>query len=281
MKLPTVSIGLPVYNGARTLDAVIQSLLDQTFTDFELIISDNASTDATAAICVKHAAVDPRIRYIRQEQNLGAEQNFRIVARQARGSYFMWAAADDLRSSDFLAVNVAFLDARPCYLGSTSPVKFRGGDFDTLRMGDESLAADTPGERILGFFNAWHANGRFYSLFRRDVVMSWPHLDDPTFLGSDWTLVTHVASQGKLNRAADGFVELGTEGASHTTDLFARYRRRLLDALVPFWRVSVDTMQKLRGAPLSIRLRVLGRLGRLNWLAFKGQIRVRWLRPQA
>ncbi|WNC86000.1 glycosyltransferase family 2 protein [Thermosynechococcus sp. QKsg1] len=89
-----LSIGMPVYNGAKFIREALDSLLAQTFTDFELIISDNASTDETEAICREYAAKDKRIRYVRQAQNLGAAANFKYVLDEARGEYFMWAAAD-------------------------------------------------------------------------------------------------------------------------------------------------------------------------------------------
>jgi len=91
-----VSIGMPVYNGAKFIHEALDSLLAQTFTDFELIISDNASTDETEAICREYAAKDSRIRYVRQSTNLGAVANFKFVLDEAVGEYFMWAAADDV-----------------------------------------------------------------------------------------------------------------------------------------------------------------------------------------
>lgn len=94
-RIPTVSIGMPVYNGAKYIREAVDSLLAQTFTDFELIISDNASIDATQAICEEYARRDPRTRYMRQSENKGALANFQFVLDQARGEFFMWAAADD------------------------------------------------------------------------------------------------------------------------------------------------------------------------------------------
>ncbi|MEW6694014.1 MAG: glycosyltransferase [Pseudomonadota bacterium] len=101
---PQVSIGMPVYNGAKFIREALDSLLAQTFTDFELIISDNASTDETEAICREYAAKDKRIHYIRQRENLGATANFKYVLDEAVGEYFMWAAADDVWDKNWLAV---------------------------------------------------------------------------------------------------------------------------------------------------------------------------------
>lgn len=103
-KTPQVSIGMPVYNGERFIREAIDSLLAQTFTDFELIISDNASTDQTEAICQEYAKKDSRIRYVRQANNIGATANFEFVLDEAGSEFFMWAAADDRRHSDFLSI---------------------------------------------------------------------------------------------------------------------------------------------------------------------------------
>ena len=102
MSTPKVSIGMPVYNGSPFIREALDSLLNQTFTDFELIISDNASTDETESICREYAAKDPRIRYVRQPENRGALLNFQFVLDEAVGEYFMWAAADDMWSSEWI-----------------------------------------------------------------------------------------------------------------------------------------------------------------------------------
>lgn len=101
--VPQVSIGMPVYNGEPFIREALDSLLAQTFTDFELIISDNASTDGTEAICRDYAAKDKRIRYVRQAENRGAAANFQFVLDEAVGEYFMWAAADDVWDRQWIA----------------------------------------------------------------------------------------------------------------------------------------------------------------------------------
>jgi Glycosyl transferase family 2 len=107
---PRLSVGLPVYNGEKYLDQSIESVLGQTYEDFELIISDNASTDSTADICRRYAKQDPRIRYIRQARNIGLSPNHNFVLQQSRGMYFKWAAADDLYGRDLLKCCVDTLD---------------------------------------------------------------------------------------------------------------------------------------------------------------------------
>lgn len=99
---PLVSIGVPVYNGERHLRTALDSLLAQSLSDFELIISDNASTDATWGICAEYAKRDGRIRTFRQERNFGVHANWNFVVRQARGRFFKWASASDLCAPQLL-----------------------------------------------------------------------------------------------------------------------------------------------------------------------------------
>ena len=97
-----VSIGLPTYNRDSLLREALNSLLKQTYTNFELIISDNASTDSTEEICKKYANKDSRIKYIRQKKNIGPINNFNFVFKEAKGDYFMWAPDDDLWEPEFI-----------------------------------------------------------------------------------------------------------------------------------------------------------------------------------
>ncbi len=107
---PLVSIGLPVYNGEQFLREALDSLLVQTFENFELIISDNSSTDGTEKICREYANKDRRIRYYRNEENVGAARNFNRVFELSTGKYFKWAAYDDICAPSFIAECVEVLE---------------------------------------------------------------------------------------------------------------------------------------------------------------------------
>jgi len=101
---PKVSIGMPVCNGEKFIHEALDALLAQTFTDFELNISDNASTDMTESICRAYAEKDSRIKYVRQTENIGPVANFQYVLDVATGEYFMWAAADDVWDANWIEV---------------------------------------------------------------------------------------------------------------------------------------------------------------------------------
>jgi len=116
MKKPLVSIGMPVYNGQDFLEEALKSLLAQDYENFELIISDNASTDRTGEICMTFASDDKRISYYRQNQNIGDFRNFDFVSSLARGPYFMWAADDDVWDPSYISVLVDFLENKPEYV---------------------------------------------------------------------------------------------------------------------------------------------------------------------
>ncbi len=132
MSNPKVSVGVPVYNGEKYVRQALDSLLAQDFDDFEIVICDNASTDGTAEICQSYAAKDPRIRYFRNESNIGASPNYSRTFELARGQYFKWCAHDDRCHPNFLSRCVAVLDAAPPSVTLVYPLCDVIGEFNEL-----------------------------------------------------------------------------------------------------------------------------------------------------
>jgi glycosyltransferase involved in cell wall biosynthesis len=110
---PRLSVGLPVYNGEKYLAESLEALLGQSYENFELIISDNASTDDTGAICQRYEKQDSRVRYFRQPRNIGLAPNHNFVVEKASGELFKWASNDDLYARDLLERCVEALDEYP------------------------------------------------------------------------------------------------------------------------------------------------------------------------
>ncbi|MCW5313584.1 glycosyltransferase [Nostoc sp. KVJ3] len=139
---PRLSIGLPVYNGEKFIKEAIDSLLAQTFEDFELIISDNASTDKTEEICRAYAEQDQRIFYHRNDKNIGCACNFNHVFKLSSGEYFKWAAYDDLHAPNFIKKCVEVLDRDPSIILCHSQTYFIDEEGKFLQNYNINLKAD-------------------------------------------------------------------------------------------------------------------------------------------
>ncbi len=171
---PLVSIGMPVYNGERYLAGAIDSLLAQDFDDFELIISDNASTDSTGQICEQYAARDRRIRYYRNDTNLGAAKNFHRVFELSSGKYFMWAAHDDLWEPTYINECVTALEQNPEAILCCTRLRFIDEEGEPVILGyDGDHNFDSVGlsarerVRILLSRTGWYT---IYGLMRADIL---------------------------------------------------------------------------------------------------------------
>ena len=165
-----VSIGMPVYNGANQLPHAIEELLGQDFGDFELIISDNASTDGTLDICDSFARMDKRVQVFKQARNLGANANFDWVLAKAQGELLMWAAHDDGHHPSFIRRCVEALDESPQSILVTTDhaVSMENGASYVHQFKDEIASADAV-ERLRWIWR-WGGTGAIYGLIRRDAL---------------------------------------------------------------------------------------------------------------
>jgi glycosyltransferase involved in cell wall biosynthesis len=199
MHLPKVSVGMPVFNGEKFLRFAIDGLLKQEFTDFELIISDNASSDRTRDICEEYAAKDSRIRYYRNETNIGASGNYRRVFELARAELFAWAAHDDVHLPGFLRRCVEVLDQTPSQVVLVAP-RTEIIDDQGRRTGKMAETLHTkrslPHQRVADVLRnvAWAAAQ--FGLFRVQTLRQ-TRLIDP-FLASDWVLLLELAILGEI-----------------------------------------------------------------------------------
>jgi glycosyltransferase involved in cell wall biosynthesis len=196
--VPRVSVGMPVHNGERYLPETIDCLLNQTFADFELVISDNASTDRTEEICRDYALRDNRIRYSRNGMNVGLSRNYRRVFELSRAGYFKWATYDDVCRPEFLARCVEVLD-REGDVVLVYPKTTLIDEFGRqIALYDDQLDLQSPkaSERFrallanLGLCNAQTGLIRAHIL-RRTRVMG-------DFVGADICLLAELSLHGKF-----------------------------------------------------------------------------------
>ncbi|SIT06971.1 Glycosyltransferase involved in cell wall bisynthesis [Roseivivax lentus] len=212
MLYPKLSIGLPVYNGENYLAESVQSILDQDFEDFELIISDNASTDGTGEICQTFAAKDSRIRYIRQESNLGAAPNYNLVVELARGPYFKWQAHDDNLLPGFLShcMTAMQLDADAVLAyPMTSVIDGSGHEIGLFDDGLD-LPQNTPSARLEAYLKQNFMRRRglcnpIFGIIRINKLRRTRLIQD--FLASDLILLAHLALLGKFIRLPEKLFE--------------------------------------------------------------------------
>jgi glycosyltransferase involved in cell wall biosynthesis len=195
---PTVSIGLPVYNGERYLAQAIDALLAQTFEDFELIISDNASDDRTEEICRAYAQRDTRVRYIRQPVNLGADPNHSFVVEQARGRFFKWAGHDDLYEPEFLRLCVEALESHPDVVLAHAGDGIIDESGEVLELSDYRVdtANPQPAARLRSLLYIPGGNDD-YGVMYTDRIRSLPPYGTGGY-GSDRVFTAAMALQGRF-----------------------------------------------------------------------------------
>ena len=166
MDKPSVSIGLPVYNGADYLETTLRSLLRQDYQNGEIVICDNASTDATQSICRRFAQGHPNVRYFRNPENIGPMPNFVRAVEHARGKYFMWAAHDDRWRKDYVSTLVDLLGRHPKAVLATATVIHVDSDGTPGTHRPDRPAAARSKLGNLKVFLADHAASWIYGLYQ-------------------------------------------------------------------------------------------------------------------
>ncbi len=252
-----VSIGLPVYNGENYLAEAIDSVLVQTFADFELIICDNGSTDRTEEICRGYAAADPRVRYHRNPQNLGASANFGRTFELATGEYFRWLAHDDLMAPECLERCVAALDQQPDAVLAQPLVGLIDAKGTVKLIGDDGLqpaASPRVSERFAALVRHPRYCWEVFALVRRDIMAKTGLL--APFSCSDVVLCIELGLLGRFALVPEPlFLNRDhPDRFSHAVliDRAASWRwwnnndrARLLD-LCPTWQVQLHSLRAIR-----------------------------------
>jgi glycosyltransferase involved in cell wall biosynthesis len=215
--MSVVSIGLPVYNGQNYLREAIESVRAQTYTDWELVICDNASADATSDICREYAAADARIKYHRNETNLGAAPNYNRVWHLTGGRYFKWLAHDDRLKPRYIEATVAALEARPEAVLCNTVVDYigsRGEHLGYYRSVIEKTDVPSVAARFATMILESHTNVDFFGMIRRDAMVG--SLLHQPFSGADKAFLAQMALRGRLLQLEEPLVEMREHPARYT-----------------------------------------------------------------
>jgi len=256
---PKVSIGLPVYNGEKFIRKKLESLLTQTFKDFEIIISDNASTDSTSHICEEFAKKDKRIKYIKQEKNMGAVWNYNFVLKEAKYDYFLWVAADDILSPKFIEKNVNILETKNNVICSVNRMKMFGKMTDYLEFNPndslftqllkrikrnfahmDSYPASGPYEKkIREFLKKCRHNQAFYGVYRTKQLRQC-NATIESFLGNDATFVLNLLRYGDLHVIDEVMMYVYDGGMSRSglISVASHINRNILGIVFPFYQFT-------------------------------------------
>lgn len=275
---PLVSIGMPVYNGERFLENALNSILAQTFTDFELIISDNGSTDRTEAICRTYVQGDRRIRYFRNQQNFGAGWNFDRVAELARGKYFKWACHDDLCALEFVQWCVDILEQDPnTVLAYPKTLIIDEHESELEKYEDKfHLQSDRASQRFKTYHHLvryGHQCHPFHGLIRRNILT--PLLPLGSYPSSDLILLGKLALYGKFYEVPSYLFwkrdhpQASVRAHNAFRDRIAWYDPSKKGKLhLTRWKWLREYIQAIYNAPLNWQERVQCYLQMLQWLTW-------------
>jgi glycosyltransferase involved in cell wall biosynthesis len=272
MPAPRVTVGLPVYNGEAYLSKAIDCILAQTFTDFELIISDNCSNDGTEQICREYAAKDSRIRYYREEVNRGAAWNHNRLVELARGEYFKWQCADDLCAPQMIADCVAELDSNPelvlCY-GQFVRIDRNGRDIGVKTSRVKGL--ESPHARFHSLIHRRDSCEEIYGVMRT-AVMRETRLIGP-YSNSDDTFLAEMILRGKFGQLPAPLIYYRLHKGQSTKTHLDRVKRmqwfdptRKRRIVSPTCIIVREYFSLIRRAPLGMAERLRCYLHMLPWI---------------
>ena len=254
---PRVTVGIPAYNAERYIEATIESLRNQSFDDFELIVSDNASSDGTADLVAAIAARDPRIRLVRQTRNIGANMNYSGLVALARGEYFKWGSSSDWCAPTFLECCVGVLDRSPdVVLACPSTQLFESSPDDAVEYPyDLSAMESSAVERFWHVAQGMRLNNVMNGVVRTGALRRTRLIEH--FPGADKILIGHLALLGKLALLPDRLFYRRMAAATATKLMSSdrvrlhHYPTRTSRSLLPTWRTYFSWTQVVLAAPLS------------------------------
>ncbi|NOU66738.1 glycosyltransferase [Paenibacillus sp. LMG 31461] len=242
---PLISVGLPVYNGEKYLQLALESLLSQEYRNIEIIISDNASTDATGDICMNFVAQDSRIKYSKEEVNKGIAYNFQRVFDLSKGKYFMWAAHDDLFDKTFIAKCVQKLEESPDALLCLSDLIFI--DEDGKCSTTTYITPETVGKTILQ--SADHIFNNFgwydtYGLYRLETIKD--RKVDLSRFGADVSFTLEIMLRGDIVKVNEPLFYYRTSNKSFEEFLMNYDKPTVSEIKTPYSNLARDLIEVIK-----------------------------------
>lgn len=252
-----VTIGVPVCNGEKYLEAALLSIRDQTFTDFEVIICDNASTDGTEQICRSFAGRDQRFRYIRNKENIGAGPNFNKCFELSHSKYFKWAAHDDLCEPTYLERCVQALERDDSVVLCTTEVVWiddTGARIRPWRDPLDDIGSPRACRRFRQMSSLNHGCFDVFGVARREALADTPLI--ASFVGSDRALLAELSLKGRIHRVPEQLFLSRDHRDRSLRAIKLRDRAAWWDPAIvgkpvyPWWRLLAELVKMIRRSPL-------------------------------
>lgn len=255
---PIISIGMPVFNGSRYIRGAIDSIIGQSFTDFEMIISDNASVDSTQEICEEYVRKDPRIQYIRQETNMGGPRNWNYVFKRSRGLYFKWASANDICHPEFLACCKEILDQRPDVILCYPKTKIIDENGIVVENYEDNMDIQDPSAcvRFIKFMTQINLNNAQNGLIRSNVLHK--TVLEGIYPGGDIPLMAELILHGKFYEIPEYLFYRRISPDAATIGRRKSEMQQFIDpdgrkpVYVPYWRSGMGFINAVYRSPVTL-----------------------------
>ena len=226
-----ISIGIPIYNAEKTLQKSIKSILQQSYKNIEIIISDNNSNDSTYHMCRKLYDKDKRIKLFRQKKSIDVIDNFIFVYKKSNGNFFMWHPSHYFRSKNFIKKNFEILKKNNNVIGSCSKDLFfdEVGKREWTKFSLEKNILQNLQEFVK---NIRRSHGIFYALYRKSKNSS--NYKISNYIAHDWNFCIGMILQGKIKRIDSGYTLIG-RGSSTRSDYYKKNRKIFIEIFFPFY----------------------------------------------
>jgi glycosyltransferase domain-containing protein len=239
-----ISICVPTYNRPVTLERTLNSLINQTYRNLEIIVSDNCSTDTEVQRVMDQFLKDNRIKYFKQSTNKGMIYNFNFVLEKARGDLIMRLADDDWLDLNYIETCVNFLTRNNDYSAAYGYAKLYNKQKEFIQD-DVKLNMEQPGakDRVMHYFRNVGFNGTFYGLFRKESLK---YMTSSNRLADDWLVVARIAFSGKYKMLEDTNCYISLGGASQTVDDLTEFLgKNKFTKSFPFFSVGCNIYKEI------------------------------------